>query len=201
MKKAFIALAFCLPIFITSCKKKDSTPNTPYGQNITGIQLRNVDASPSGTIGTLDTKPSSDSFQMVIFPTPASVLLNIYVLINNPNPITITAKLVYVNFPTAPPYWVTYNPYGYGDTTLINATHTNLAGTVASTLSQNISAAPPADTSNNGSGIHNPSQGNGVGGQSIILNMDVSDLPVGFYRVYIETSDGKQFWDNAWVLK
>lgn len=193
MKKILLAVSAVIPLLFASCKKDDD--QTPYPKTIAGVQLTDVNASPVGNIGNPDVNRASDSFSMEIYPTPSSSVLEVYTVIANAVPLTVTAKLVYVSYADAPKTYTLYT----GNTVPVTIENTNLAGTVAATLSKNI-GLPSIDTISGG--IH----GIGNGGitapsQPVTFQFDVSALPQGFYRVYIETSDGKKFWDNGWVFR
>lgn len=38
-------------------------------------------------------------------------------------------------------------------------------------------------------------------GSGTSLQLDVSKLPRGFYRLYAETDDGSLYWDNIWLMR
>jgi hypothetical protein len=194
MKRNLLALALAIPLFVISCGKDK---NTPYSKTITGLNFTTINATPAGSMGVDDSKASTDSFQMVIYPVPCYTEMYAEVFIYNTAPITLTAKLVNVNFPNAPKSYT--DPYT-GATTQIVVENQAAAGTVALTQTQNLGIAPPPDTTGNGGGIHNVGGGT-YKGQPVKFQFDVSSLPQGFYRLYIETSDGKSFWDNAWISK
>jgi hypothetical protein len=181
-------------LLFVSCKK-DKDAQTPYSKTISGVRLTDINASPVGSVGNPDINATSDSFSMEIYPTPSSSTLMVYAAIANAVPLTVTAKLVYVSYPSGPKTYTLYN----GNTIQVPIENANLAGTVAATLSQSI-GLPSIDTTSGG--IHGVGNGSITApSQPVSFQFDVSALPQGFYRVYIETSDGKQFWDNGWVLR
>jgi len=172
MKKIF-ALLLCLPFLIASCKKDKKTP---YDKDITGLQLRDINAAPVQTVGTPDVNTTSDSFDMLIYPIPCSNLMNILITDHYPPSVSLTAKLVYVRYPGAPSSINTPTPKGEVTPVIENESK---AGTVAMETT-----LPPA-----------------ISGRLPMFTLDVSTLPQGFYRLYIETSDGKKFWDNTWIMR
>jgi hypothetical protein len=38
-------------------------------------------------------------------------------------------------------------------------------------------------------------------GKYINFQMNVEQLPRGFYRLYMDTEDGNQYWDNVWITR
>lgn len=177
MKKILLALIVLLPVLLSSCKKKEE--ETPYGKTITGVQLRDISANPLQVIGTLDTKVSAGDFEMIISPTPASGQVNVLVKINKVD-IKVVARLVHVLFPTVP---ASISMPGLPDI-IAKIENQDKAGTVALEQSKDITTAEY-----------------GFGWKYFTFSFDVTSLPQGFYRVYIETSTGLSFWDNAWVLR
>lgn len=177
MKKILLALIVLLPVLLSSCKKKEE--ETPYGKTITGVQLRDISANPLQVIGTLDTKVSADDFEMNIYPTPSSNHISVLVKINK-SELKVVAKLVHVLFPAVPP---SISITGLPDI-MAKVENQDKAGTVALEQSKDITATEY-----------------GFGWKYFTFSFDVTSLPQGFYRVYIETSTGLSFWDNTWVLR
>ncbi len=159
MNRITLLICACIVIFFSACKKDDNS--TPYSTTISGVLLRNVDAAPAGTIGTPDTKASSDSFTMALYPTPCVNEMHVYLETKYKGQLTLTARLVNVIFPGAPAGTVIENE--------------DLAGIAASSMQVNVIS------------------------HHLVFN--VADLPQGFYRVYIELSNGETYWDNGWVSR
>ncbi len=170
-----LAGAFAL-MFLVSCKK-DKGAN-PYNNYITGVTLTNYDAVPVGTIGQPDVNNHTSNFNLSLYPTPSITSLMAAVVINNAAPVTLTVKLVsalYVNPPA--------------NAIIENET---MPGMVMFSQSRGLPAAPPPDTT----GGITPA----FPGQTCTFRFDVSSMPRGFYRIYVETSDGERYWDNAWLM-
>jgi len=184
-----LLLLLLFPIALLACKKKDEI-KTPYDKTITGVLLRNVFGEPMNTIGELDTKTIGEDFEMAIYPTPAYNNMSTIAIINNKVELTLTATLVHVQYPDAP---IQFSIPGYNQSIVVNIENEILAGTIALSSSKNIPIAQ-ADTSNVG-------QPGGYKGQNVFFDFDVAALPQGFYRVYIETSDGKRYWDNTCIFR
>jgi hypothetical protein len=183
MKKGLAILTSCLIIAssIIGCKKND---DSPYSKTITGVNLTAIDAAPAGSLGVPDIKTYSSRFMMFVYPTPCTSLMQVGAVVDNETPVTLTAKLVHVIYNGAPK-----------DITIENK---DLAGQVALTLVKNLETATP-DNSSPVSGIG--SIGAPTKGQHIVFAFDVSNLPQGFYRVYIESDKGDVHWDNTWIKR
>lgn len=100
-----------------------------------------------------------------------------HIVIANTAPVTLTVKLVNAIFPGAP-----------SGTAIENS---GQEGIMILSQSKSIPAAP-FDSASSG-GIQSIED---VKGQPLNFSFEVATLPRGFYRVYVETSDGKKFWDN-----
>lgn len=174
-------LLFALSAIVlgTSCSDDDTDTPSPYNTTIQGVNLTTVDATPAGSIGNPDAKNFQENyFRMTIYPNPSVNVMYTDVLINNPEPVTLNAKLISVVYPGAPEGSIIEN--------------TDRRGWIARTGSRDIPAFVPDSTS---TGI-----GSIFPGQHVQFLFEVSSLPKGFYRLYIETSKGDLFWDNAWVV-
>ena len=180
-KKLFVAIALS-SLFMYSCGKDDKTP---YEKEISGVNLTNELGTPVGSIGTPDVKSAVEGMNMFIYPTPCSGIMMVNVSSNKGMSHKITATLVNVTYDGAPKTWT--NP-GTGITMNANADNKDAAGTIALTQTKTV----VIDTAKGGI-------------QSLLENtnfqFDVASLPRGFYRVYIETDDGRQIWDNGWILR
>lgn len=170
-----LAVAFAL-MSLASCKKDKET--SPYNEYITGVILTDVDAVPQGIVGQPDVHDSAANFRLMLYPTPSFTSLRAAVVINNAAPVTLNVKLIGALYKNPPANAIIENE--------------SLAGKVVSSLSRNLAAVPPPDTTGTTPAFP---------WQTSIFEFDASSLPRGFYRVYVETSDGETYWNNAWLMR
>lgn len=189
-KHKSLLLLLLFPLMLLACRKKDENSKTPYDKTITGVLFRNTFGEPMNTIGVLDTKTIGEDFEMAIYPTPAYNSMSTIAIINNKVELTLTATLVHVQYPDAP---IQFSIPGYNQSIVVNIENEILAGTIALSSSKNIPIAQ-ADSS----GIGTPG---GYRGQNVFFDFNVAALPQGFYRVYIETNDGRRYWDNTCIFR
>lgn len=184
MYKKILMMAIAAITLGSSCSDKDKSTPSPYNATIQGVNLTTVDAVPAGSIGSPDVKTYADQyFQMIVYPNPSINVLRTQVIIANKEPLTLTAKLISAVYNNPPE-----------GTVIENA---DRAGQVVLSQSKDLPIAQPDSTGSGG--IHNIP---GVtDGQSVLLDFEVSALPRGFYRLYIETSKGDIFWDNIWISR
>lgn len=158
-------------IFAVSCNKDNGGKNgkMPDFENIKGVRLTALDASPAGTIGTPDINANMDDyFTMHVYPTPSENMMSVYM--NNLSSEVMNINLIIYNtaFPNAPTY---YNGQK------IKIENQNIAGAIAYQVNDIL--INPNNASN--------------------YQIDVSNLKSGFYRVCVRVNDSVLFWDNTWV--
>jgi len=175
MMAAGLLAVSCLTV---SCEK-DPQQASPYDIHIQGINFTNMDAAPAGSVGTPDVHTTSGSFRMYLYPNPSMNHMSLELVVDNPQPLTLTVKLVHALYAGAPQDAIVENEM--------------LAGTVAMSEVRELEAAAPGSGSGGIGGI--------VQGQRVHVDFEVDRLPRGFYRVYVTLSSGEQYWDNAWIAR
>lgn len=173
-----VLLALAAMLTIQACTKTDTAP---YANKIKGVELRDIYAQTIGAFGTPDIWVKDDNFHLLSYPIPAMNVLYARISANNAEAITIEAKLIHALFPGAPLYAKVENKKRNGQTALKQSIQLD---------------AYILDTTNGG--INNPDRWQGDGKN---LQFDISDLPSGFYRLYITISDGREYWDNIWITR
>jgi hypothetical protein len=101
MKKAGLLLALSI-MLIAGCKKDDGT-NSTYDTQIKGVQLRAVDASDAGTLGSPDTKTDGQGWFSVAYPIPCSDVLSFFIRTTPSSGLSAKCRLVSALFTGAPP--------------------------------------------------------------------------------------------------
>lgn len=181
MKKTGLlpGLLLLLVTAMLSCGKSD---NGPYDKNIRGVNFTDYDAAPAGSTGTPDVHTYSTSFMMYVYPNPCVDLLRVGIIADNKTPLTLKASLVGALYQDAPANAVIAN--------------SDLAGKVVLTRSLHLDIA----TEDNSEPVGGITQaGAPVKGQHLSLEFNTSQVPSGFYRLYIESDQGDRYWDNVWV--
>jgi hypothetical protein len=182
MSKYNVMALFCLSavMMLTSCGKNNGPSPDTY--NITGINLTDYVGQPAGTLGTPNVKTFSDSFFMVVYPVPCYNEARVSLFIGNTTPTTLTIEIINGVYKNAPDSIVVQN--------------TSEPGKVVLSQTMDIDVAPLWDSARLG----NP----GIAtdhAQKINVQLDVSQLPQGFYRLYVKTTSGFNYWDNIWIVR
>jgi hypothetical protein len=173
MKMLLASLLFtALLISTNSCKKEDKI-NEDYV--IKGVNFYDINAFPIGKIGVPDNHTSADSISLVLYPVPCHDVITIGFRLKNKAPLKITRSIIHVSYPGAPANVNINNT----DIPVV-VENGNLVGNVA--IKDSFEIEPPAQQDG-----------------SKWFATDVSSLPKGFYKVYIETNTGVKLWDN--ILK
>lgn len=159
MKRIGILWVLCLTL-LGACKKDSASG--PYNPQITGVNLRDVDAAPAGTLGSPDTKISGQGWSLLVYPIPCITQVNFNIQTTTSG-LSAKVKLVSAIYQGAPP--------------TANIENSGLAGVV----------------------IREMETGTLTG--NMTFSMSVADVPQGFYRLYVEVSNGDMYWDNIWVVR